>query len=467
MALRADPVRVEPTHTAPYLGFLGATVGGAIAWAAIPANPFAAGALMVPAVAMTLGLMISPIVSFFRQPRSMMRVEHLIMVGLVYWILLDLLQGSIGLTRVSPEGIRGAFVCIAIFAATFWAANFAPAHQLPRFIINSTRHELSPTRTLQIAFICFGLAMLNYLYAADFDVELVVRSLLSNRWNAPWLRGQFGGWESFRDHLQYFGYVVPTLAAVLVVRCGWLNYRSLTCLVMALIILAFLSHGGNRRIVGTTAGAAILYYLLSNTKLTVRQVIFGALLVAGLLVLMQLIFNTRGTGLLRAYLDDDVTLGTGVINVDDNFLRLGQFVDFFPERVPYVTYRRLYYTATRPIPRVFWPDKPINGGFDLAEALGDRGVSWSSSVLADWYMMYGYLAVGLGGFVYGRLCSWWSRVMDLGVTPIGILVYSLGAMAIFCSVRQIDELLLQSYPLMGWFLVSALLLKAKTEESPA
>lgn len=458
---------VPPTLTYPLMGFLGSTIGTLIAIAAMPHDPQAEGALVFSGAILSAGLFVSPVLSFFKNPRSVFRAEHLLMYGMFYWLLLDLVQSAFPLRGASADGIRGAFICIGLFCACFWLSNLAPPHRLPRFIITSTQHDLKPNIALGLTFVCFSLAMFNYLYSADFDFELIYYTLLSQRWFAPWGRGMLGGWEAFRDVLQVFGYIVPTLTAVVIVRRGLVSSASITCLIMSLIVLAFVSHSGSRRIVGMMLGAAILFWVLSQTRLTVRSYMVVGLLAVALLVLMQLMFIYRKTGFgVLLYQQEEVTLGGGVIYVDDNFLRLAQVVDFFPDRVPYVTYRRLFFTAVRPIPRVFWQDKPLNWGFDLAEALGDRDVAWSSSLLADWFVMYGFLTVGLGGILYGRLCSWWSQVMDLGVRPVGLLVYSLGAMAIFCSLRQIDELVLMSYPLFGWILVSSLFLRPQRHVAP-
>lgn len=44
----------------------------------------------------------------------------------------------------------------------------------------------------------------------------------------------------------------------------------------------------------------------------------------------------------------------------------------------------------------------------------------------------------------------WSRLLGYR-TPTSMLIYCLGCMAIFVSLRSFDELLLFTYPLMAWF----------------
>src|SRR5688572_31517468 len=58
---------------------------------------------------------------------------------------------------------------------------------------------------------------------------------------------------------------------------------------------------------------------------------------------------------------------------------------------PYTTLFRSYhryvvYVMVRPVPRVFWPEKPVDPGFDLPTALGVEGVSYSYSVIGELYM---------------------------------------------------------------------------------
>ena len=53
------------------------------------------------------------------------------------------------------------------------------------------------------------------------------------------------------------------------------------------------------------------------------------------------------------------------LHVDDNFLRLAQVIQLVPAQHDYVYLQQLIFTAVRPVPRVFWPGKPIDPGFDL------------------------------------------------------------------------------------------------------
>jgi hypothetical protein len=183
--------------------------------------------------------------------------------------------------------------------------------------------------------------------------------------------------------------------------------------------------------------------------------------VGGLVVFMHLMLEYRGVGFSRVLEDKPLRITGKHFLVEDDFLRLAQTLDLVPERHPYVYGQRLVYILIRPIPRVFWQDKPVNPGFDLAAALGERGVTLSFSVIADWYIMGGWPLVLVGGFLYGRLGGMWSQLLALKHNLVAALIYSLGAMAIFASLRSIDELLLQSYTVLAWLAVSRLFLNRR------
>lgn len=173
---------------------------------------------------------------------------------------------------------------------------------------------------------------------------------------------------------------------------------------------------------------------------------------------MQLLLEYRGTGFQRLLEDGEIKTQYDHIHIDENLWRLAQTIDIVPESHPYVYGQRLLYTLARPIPRVLWPDKPLTPGFDLAQAIDCRGASLSSSVIADWYVMGGFPMIVLGGLFYGRLASTWSQLLAIPHNLVALIIYCLGAMAIFASIRSIDELVLQSYVLLAWFLVANLLL---------
>src|SRR5262245_631315 len=84
--------RAEQTCV-PLLGAVATALGtiAAIVW--IPNDPLPAAALFWPAVWLSIGFLTAPLFGLRNDAMSILRAENLLMLGLIYWLLLDLLQG--------------------------------------------------------------------------------------------------------------------------------------------------------------------------------------------------------------------------------------------------------------------------------------------------------------------------------------------------------------------------------------
>src|SRR6185312_346000 len=138
------------------------------------------------------------------------------------------------------------------------------------------------------------------------------------------------------------------------------------------------------------------------------------------------------------------------LRVDDNFYRLCQIIQLIPQSYGFVYHKYLVYVLVRPVPRVFWPEKPIDPGFDLPTALGVEGVSYSYSVIGELYMSIGLLGIALGGWFYGRVAAMASGLLKRVTTQGALVIYSIVVMALFSGMRSILELILVSYVVRGW-----------------
>ena len=128
----------------PVVGLLAVLVSGPIAALFVPIEYAPAGALFIPAMILTVGLLGVVVFSTIRTPVALFRVEHLIMIGLVYWILLDLLQVTYDLKNVGRSAVQAAFVAIALFASGVWLASLHPPWPLPRVVLQTARFEMTP-----------------------------------------------------------------------------------------------------------------------------------------------------------------------------------------------------------------------------------------------------------------------------------------------------------------------------------
>lgn len=436
------------------VGAVATALGTLVAVGAFPSNPTPQGALTWNAVIMAVGILFVPFFRVIRRAPTMMNTENFVALGYVYWILLDLIQGAYDLNDASDEALRSALLAVGVSATMAWVGTMGKPWRIPRWLADVASRPLDPVTVRRLVPACFFLGMLNYLYAVDFDVVEMFSYLGANRWAAPWGRYQLGGWGSFIDQMPYFGYVLPSLTALVIVKRGFLRFESLLAVAATAIMLLFLSSGGGRRIIGVTVGAAIIVWLQAQPGMPIRRIVASLVAVVLLLAGMQFMLNIRSEG-YQEFAEQGSEYQ--YLHVDDNFLRLAQTMQIIPAQHDYVYSRQIVFAAIRPVPRVFWPDKPIDSGFDLPAMLGMRGVSLSSSILGEWYISYGWLAIIFGGWLHGRLASTANQLRELGRKAQNPIVFALAIMILVSGMRSMQDLIIMSYAIFAWWAINRLI----------
>jgi hypothetical protein len=371
---------------------------------------------------------------------------------------------------ITADQARQAFLGIGLFVMMVWLGALRRSWKIPRVLISSVSQEFPLNTYFALAIACFVLGMLNFAIPCNFNVFEMVYYLGQERWSAPWGRGQLGGWDAFLDHLQYFGYLLPVLTVVVGRRAGVRNVRTIICLALSVIVALFLAQSGSRRVIGVVVGVALILWVLDQQRLRVKHLVVSVVAILALLVTLQLMLEYRNVGL-------GVLIGNGEIpsgrfekrqileeqhlRVDDNFYRLCQIIQLIPDSYPFVYHKYFVYVIVRPVPRVFWPGKPVDPGFDLPTALGVEGVSFSYSVIGELYMSLGFIGIALGGWFYGRVASTASGLLARCHTQGALVIYSIVVMALFSGMRSILELILVSYVVLAWVGLSHLFIKLR------
>lgn len=443
----------------PTLGLVSTIIGTFAAIFIIPANTTTPDVLFPCAVAMTLGLAIAPIAAALHSPRTLLRIEHILALSPIYWLLLDLLQQAYTLESLHQTSIAGTFLGIGLFTSGVWLTVLIRPPSLPKAIDNAASHTITPRTIFKLILVFFALAILKYAYPCNFNPVVMVMHLASDRWSAPWARGELGGWNSFIDHLDYFGYLLPTLTTLLAIRSRRVTIPVVMAIALSGIMTAFLAQAGGRRIIGVVLGAAVICWVLEQPKIKLKQMIISAVSVALILGIMQWMLEFRNTGFQTVNQKGEFQYS--YLHVDDNFLRLAQTITLVPNHYPFVYHKQIIFTLVRPIPRVFWPDKPVDPGFDLPSVLGVDGISYSYSVIGDWYICAGWIGVFFGGLIYGVLARMVGQLLVRNTQSSNSIVYSLCAMALFAGFRSMLELVLMSYAILAWMFISWLMLPKK------
>ena len=435
------------------VGFAATAVGLLMALAVFPDDPSPSGALTIPAIVLSGGILLVPILNAIRRSPRLLYAESLVAVGFVFWLLLDLVQGAYDLRDAPDWAIRDAFIAIGVSAAAMWVGMAGRPWPIPKWLSDIATRPMDTRTVGRLVPVCFVLGMFNYAFSVNFDLPVMFSYLGEQRWAAPWGRGQLGGWDAFLDSMQYFGYVLPSLTALLIARTGF-NVQAWFSILMSGVMLVFLSQGGGRRIIGVTVGAAIIVWIQAQQVLRVRRLTIAAAAVVALLTAMQLMLNIRTGGyeafMFRGESDYDY------LHVDDNFLRLAQVIEIVPAEHPHVGLQQIWFTIVRPVPRVFWPNKPVSPGFDLPAMVGLKGVSLSTSIIGEWYLTWGWLTVIFGGWLHGRLARTVNTLREREEYRTNPIVYGLAVMVLVAGMRSMQDLIIMSYALIAWWLANRL-----------
>ena len=75
-----------------------------------------------------------PVSRAIRRSPSLLHAENLVALGFVFWLLLDLIQGSYDLTDAPDWAIRDAFIAIGVSAIAMWAGVAFRPWQLPKWV---------------------------------------------------------------------------------------------------------------------------------------------------------------------------------------------------------------------------------------------------------------------------------------------------------------------------------------------
>ncbi len=441
--------------TTPFIGLLATAFATVIATAALfPDQPAPRGALMIPALVLTAGLLLVPAIRVLSGSAETTNAENFVMVGFVFWLLLDLLQGAYDLRQASNDALRDAFLSIGVTAAAVWIGVLGKPWTAPSWLVEVASRPLETRAITRLVPVCFVLGMFNFAYAVDFDIPVMFSYLGANRWSAPWSRGQLGGWNAFIDQMPYFGYVLPSLTALLIARQGLARATTLIAIGCSIVMLLFLSQGGGRRLIGVTVGAALIVWVQARPSQRFKNLVVVTIGAIALAWASQFILNIRSEG-IDAFLERGSEYD--YLHVDDNFLRLAQVIEIVPNQRPFVGTGQVFYALVRPIPRVFWPSKPVDSGFDLAREVGMRGVSLSTSIIGEWYLSWGWAAVLLGGWLHGRLAKAANTLRDQGISSRNPIVFALAVMVLVAGMRSMLDLIIMSYALVAWWGVNRLM----------
>lgn len=385
--------------------------------------------------------------------KQLLRADVLLTTSFIYWTLLDVVQDRYPLINLSVYSVKYSFIYIAVFIMFVQIfSNYR--FRLPEIIKSASKVELNSKALMITIVICFLIGLFPFWRGSYYDFGYMIDALSRPRFAAPWLRGgSLGGFNAIFEHMKYFGYLLPALSALMYVKEGKFNLKVILAFALTIFFSAFEFQGGGRRLTGFLAGVGMITYLVAKRhQLRMRHfTVIGVLSVMLLILLdMQLTFRNMGYADMFTRYEYETF---SEIKVDDNFLRIAQIIEHVPEAHPYSGTQYLTWAFARPIPRVFWPGKPVSPGFNVAAMVGERGVTLTTTVVGEAFASLGITMIIFMAFLYGVLAGSLTRMLNQHLGLVGIALYSLGTLALVGGVRSLVDLILYSYAFLGLLVI--------------
>lgn len=454
-------------------GMLGIALGTLAAVLLIPEDYYEPGGLRLSVIALCIGLLSGPALSSLTDLRVWIRAESVMLLGLIYWLLMEPLGLGYSAYQLTREALVEAFILIGLFGALILAGSRL-AH-LGQGLSSQQREQsdFSTEWLFGLLLVASLLGLMARLIPCSFSPACMIDGLFRARGEGPWNRGVIGDSGAIVSHLGYFGYLALPLTIALHHRLQRIDWRVALGAILATLFLLYLIRDGGRRLVGMALGAGFITWLLLQPRLGPRQVIAAAGAVLGMMALLQimLVFRLSEGGVVSNLFSGDAFESNPLddIHVDNNFHFFVRTLDLMPEFRDFTGWEAIVYWAVRPIPRVFWPDKPISPGISIPYEMNEYwgpNFTLTISAIGDWYIAFGVWSVAaaalLMGFLGGRLVLAW-----MGHTLRQKLLYSLGLMWLFISLRSYLELILMTYPILALWLLSKLVPVERAPAAPA
>ena len=469
----AVPARVSaptvrhPYATAPAWSLVALLISTSVMLELIPESRlyFEPSALLPAALALTLGLAAGPALSALRSPAALFRAENLLSLGLVYWLLLDVLIGHGGI-GVSHDALVQAFLGIAVFAAAMWTGSVVAGVGL-RDLPEARARPQQPlgARFLFVAALISGvLGISRVLIGCGFAASCLAEAYYQPRFAAPWQQvDAFGPFDTLFLYTRYFGFIVLPLTVGLLHSEGRVTWRSFTTFVLGMACLAFFVGEGGRREVGTAIGASLLVWVLLRRRIAFRQIAGVSLAALALVLLMQFMLVARDHGVVGALTKATEARPAPPVGVVDRNLRfLAHIVQLVPDKLPYSGWQGVAYATTTWIPSDLiprsWQRRSVNLPYELGLDVGER-YTWTCSVIGDLYLIGGFAVIMIGGLLFGVGARLVSRLLARRDTVQGAILYALLTMTLFLSLRALHELFVTGFIVLAF--AGLLLLRAR------
>jgi hypothetical protein len=413
----------------------------------------------------------------FKNWRAMLRPDAVALVALYGLTFFEFLsaQPEVNDMTNGPAMRQATLLALLAFAAIAFGRHLAP--KLPKNFAGLVQRPTPPWVLLTIFGISFFFGTFYMFLAVNFNPLALIDRAMGPRFSQPWERGRFGDFRALLNELGAIINLIPPLAGLIIsdrnkFRGSWLIVAFVYgfCLFLGLA-------SSTRNVLGAYIITFLIAYSLNLTKR--RWLEFGVLCVvflAGFYACNKVMLETRTIG-LKAYLAGLQTHSAAPqikivetepdsVFFDLNMVNIAELTDVFPKTHPFLGLEVPYVAFTHPIPRAIWPGKPVGLSVSMEEALGvGPEMTISSTFIGESYMAAGGFGVILAGLFFGILTGWWGRVAIGLSSPLGLLIYASGFLAVVISMRSLFMLTVTMLPTLA-AITLAILFTRKSPPQP-
>ena len=393
--------------------------------------------------------------------------RNAVFFGIVYWILSDVLQMIPQIYLLKLDIAMQALMYVFLFVLFVqFGYLFSPSRWIKKKFLE-LKDGKSPNFAFVMLFLTFCLGAFPYFYYSDWSITKVWEGILSSRYegvDVGWRREVLGDEKALILALDFFFVTFPSLVAFYLITFKKNFWQKIVLVGLTFLVWIAEFYMGTRQVFGFVVLAPVLtvYLVLPKTKRRLFSILF-AVLVLILFYLMEVQVYQRGSGFLDRRQQDAPVLAQKdnehYVTVDDNFFQLARVVYFVPQKINFVYFNELWYLLMRPIPRVFWEDKPTGFGLFFARNIvGRQDTTYSYSILGDFYVSFGVVGIILGGIFFGMLCRNMDQLIPyLGTSKVGIAAYVLCLLTLGMAVRSAQIFVFFGYYLLAFFIIAKII----------
>ena len=390
------------------------------------------------ALAIGLGLFLET-----RDVRSVVRTDFLIIAALFALTLLEFFfpQDAVEKMISAQSATRGVEALFLGFIGLIVGRSLVSQRRTVRRT-NTMAVHWSATTLFRVYVLLFVVGFSHVFWSVGFDPVELINQMLRPRFSQPWSRGRLGGWTELWGELAKLAiYMVPAFAGAVLAKPFRFTLSQKIIVTSGLLLTLFFGFSsGTRNIFCIYILIFVVSYILLKPNISWKRLaaiscIAAVLLLASSYYMLQ--FRTVG---LEGYIENSSSHKHGyrqeTLFIDNNLPVISRLTEVFPDRADYLGWEQVSFALFRPVPRALWPSKPEKVSISAEDALGERGLTLSSTFVGEAYMMGGYLGVVGMGVLLGWLAGWWNRFGASLHSNAHVILYASGFFAAALSMRS-------------------------------